>query len=57
MDSLVQNLPDETTQPMGNRPDGLCVPQARYQTAIHNLEDTSFGLTSPLRAAANLTSE
>src|SRR6266702_2783147 len=37
-------LPDQTTQPMGNGSDGLCVPQARYQTAIHNLEDSSFGL-------------
>src|SRR5437879_5406192 len=40
----MQNLPDQPTKAMGNRPDGLWVPQARYQTAIHNLEDASFDL-------------
>ena len=42
-DFLVQNLPDQPTKPMGNRPDSLIVSEARYQTAIDHLEDTSFG--------------
>ncbi|HEY1468787.1 MAG TPA: hypothetical protein VGF61_07065, partial [Candidatus Acidoferrum sp.] len=42
--SLVEELPDEQTVPMGNGSDGLVVSQARYQTAIHNLEDASFRL-------------
>jgi len=29
---------------MGNRADSLIVSQARHETAINNLEDTSFGL-------------
>src|SRR5215831_7609438 len=32
------------TLPMGNGPDGLRVPEARYCAAIDNLEDASFGL-------------
>ena len=40
----MQDQPDEPTLPMGNRADSLIVSQARHQTAIHNLEDTSFGL-------------
>ena len=43
-DALVQNLPDQTTQPMGNGPDGLRVPEARHQTSVGQLEDTAFGL-------------
>ena len=39
-DFLVQNLPDQPTKPMGNRPDSLIVSEARYQTAINHLEDT-----------------
>src|SRR5216684_2287187 len=42
--SLVQNQPDQPTMPMGDRPDGLVVSQARHQTAIHCLEDASFVL-------------
>ena len=42
-DFLVQNLPDQPTKPMGNRPDSLIVSEARHQTAIHHLEDTSLG--------------
>jgi hypothetical protein len=40
----MKNDPDETAKPMGNGPDGLIVSQARYQTAIDNLENGSFGL-------------
>ena len=29
---------------VGNRPDGLLVPETRYCAAIDNLEDGSFGL-------------
>jgi len=42
-DSLVQDQPDQSTLPMGNRPDGLIVSQARDRAAIHDLEDASFG--------------
>jgi hypothetical protein len=44
MNSLVEDLPDETTLPMGNRPDSLFVSEARYCTTIDNLKDSSFSL-------------
>jgi hypothetical protein len=40
----MENDPDEAAKPMGNGPDGLIVPQARYQSAIDDLEDGSFRL-------------
>jgi hypothetical protein len=40
----MENNPDEATNPMGNGPDGLIVSQARYQSAIDNLENGSFRL-------------
>ncbi len=43
-DSLVQNLPNQTTLPMGNCSDRLLMPQTQYRATIDNLEDTSFGL-------------
>jgi|SRR5208283_4416624 len=43
MDSLVKDQSDRSTLPMGDRPDGLIVSQARYRAAIHDLEDASFG--------------
>jgi len=43
-DSLAQNLPNQTTMPIGNCPDRLLTPKTRYRAAIDNLEDTSFGL-------------
>src|SRR5487761_716341 len=43
-DSLVQNLPNQTTLPMGNCSDRLLMSKTWYRTAIDNLEDTSFGL-------------
>src|SRR6266700_6320058 len=41
-DPLVQNDPNQSTKPMRNCSDGLPVSQARYQPAIHELEDASF---------------
>jgi hypothetical protein len=35
---------------MSNGPDGLLVSQARDRAAIHNLEDTSFGLYGGVRS-------
>jgi len=43
MRSLVQDQPDEATLSMGNRSDGLIMPEARDRAAIDNLEDASFG--------------
>ena len=44
VNSLVENLPDQTTQTMGNRPDGLREAQARNQAPKHKLEVTPLGL-------------
>src|SRR5246127_1081027 len=41
-DPLVQNDPNQSTEPMCDCSDGLPVSQARYQPTIHNLEDASF---------------
>src|ERR1700694_3270880 len=41
-DSLVQNLPNQTTLPMGNCSDRLLMSQTRYRAAIENLEYSSF---------------
>jgi hypothetical protein len=43
-DAVVQNLPDQTTEPMGDRANGLRVPQADHEPSIHDLKDTAFGL-------------
>src|SRR5262249_963508 len=40
--SIVQDLPNETTLPMGNGPDRLFMPQAGYRAAIDGLEDRSL---------------
>jgi hypothetical protein len=40
----MENDPDETAEPMGYSPDSLIVSQARYQSAIDNLENGSFRL-------------
>ena len=42
-DPVVQDQPDQPTLSMGNRPDGLIMSQVRDASAIHNLEDGSFG--------------
>jgi hypothetical protein len=41
-DPLVQNDPNQSTKPMRDCSDGLPVSKARYQPAIHDLEDASF---------------
>src|SRR5947209_7065313 len=43
-DPLVQNHPNQSTKPMRDRSDGFPVSKARYQPAIHDLEDASFEL-------------
>jgi hypothetical protein len=48
--SLVQDQPDQSTLSMGNGPDGLIMSQARDRAAIHNLEDTCFGLYGGVRS-------
>jgi hypothetical protein len=40
----MENDPDEAAKPMGNSPNGLIVSQARYQSAIDNLENGSLRL-------------
>jgi hypothetical protein len=40
----MENDKDEAAKPMGYRPDSLIVSQARYQSAIDNLEKGSFRL-------------
>jgi hypothetical protein len=42
--SLVEDLPNETTLSMRNRADGLLMSEARYRTTIDKLEDSSFSL-------------
>ncbi len=41
-DTLAQNLPDQSTETVSNRPDGLEVPETRDQTAVHKLKDTAL---------------
>ena len=43
-DPLVQNDPNQSTEPMRNCSDCLPVSQARHQPAVHELEDASFVL-------------
>ena len=43
-DALVQYLPHEAAEPMGNRADGLRVSQAHDQSTIHQLEDAALSL-------------
>src|SRR5688500_10700937 len=40
--ALVQNLPDQTTETMGDGANRLCVPEPRHQPSIDKLEDTAF---------------
>src|SRR6201987_3037751 len=42
--TAMENDPDEAAKPMGNGPDRLIVSQARYQSAIEDLENVSFRL-------------
>src|SRR5215472_11572367 len=43
-DSLVQDLPDQTAEPMGNHSDGLIMPQTRHIATMENFEDAPFVL-------------
>ena len=43
-DSLVQDLPDQTAEPMGNHSDGLIMPQTRHIATIEKFEDAPFVL-------------
>ena len=47
--ALVKNLPNEATESVGDRTDGLGVPEARDDTAIHDGEDGRRGLHSGVR--------
>jgi hypothetical protein len=42
--ALVQNLPDQTTEPVDDGPDGLSVSKARDEPAIHDGEDGALRL-------------
>lgn len=42
--SLVQKLLDQTTEPVSDRANGLCVAQAWDETAIEDREDSALGL-------------
>src|SRR5918994_5304174 len=41
-DALMQDLPDQAAQPVGNHADRLAVPEPRDITAIKDLEDRPF---------------
>jgi hypothetical protein len=47
---LVKHLPDQPTESMGDRADGLCVPESRNEPSIHDGEDRAFGLTAAFAA-------
>src|SRR5437870_11314965 len=42
--ALVKNLPNETTEPVGDGPDGLSVPEAWDEPSIDDREDRALGL-------------
>ena len=48
-DAVVQDLPHETTEPMGDRADRLRVSETDDQPSIHELKDTAFGLHRGIR--------
>jgi hypothetical protein len=41
--TVVQDLPDHPTEPMGDRADGLCMPKPGDESAINDREDGPFG--------------
>ena len=43
-DLVVQDLPHQAAEPVGDRPDRLGVSESDDQAPIHELEDTAFGL-------------
>ena len=40
--SLMQDLPDDAAEPMGDGPNGRLIAQSRQQTPEHRLEITAF---------------
>src|ERR1700730_10366260 len=42
--ALVKNLPNQTTQPVGDGATGLRMPEARDESSIHDREDRPLGL-------------
>jgi hypothetical protein len=46
--TLVQNLPDRTTEPVDDGPHGLSVSQARDEAAIHAAKMVPFAFTAAL---------
>jgi hypothetical protein len=47
--SLVKNLPNQTTEPMRDRTVGLCVSEARDETALYDGEDCALGIHRGVR--------
>ena len=48
-DSLVKNLPDQTTEPVGDGANGLGMAESRDESAIDDREDRAFGLHRGVR--------
>src|ERR1051326_1803257 len=48
-DALVQNDPDQRTQPMGNSPDGLRMPEPWDEPPIDRIKDAPFGFHGGVR--------
>ena len=47
--ALVEDLPDQAAEPMGDGPDGLCVSKPRDDPSIHDREDGALGLHGGVR--------
>jgi hypothetical protein len=50
--ALVKNLPDQTTEAVGDRTDGLRVPEARDEVAIDEAKMLPFAFTAALAAGS-----
>ena len=50
----MQNPPDEAAEPMRDRANGLGMAEARDETAIRQLEDTTSVLTAAFAACTNI---
>jgi hypothetical protein len=48
LNALVENLPNQSAQPMRDRADGLSKTQSRHQSLKHQLKNTAFGLHSSI---------
>jgi hypothetical protein len=49
-DALMQNLPDQEAQTMGDSPDGLFETEPRQETPKHNLENATLDLDGGVRS-------